>query len=203
MSSELLSVEQKRKAIERGLSPYMNSSVLKSTLNYWEDAYGKEPSFVLNKFLTEICTTDELRFFKKDILKKVLSELATVEKEVLQSPSKSTVVPDVILAKKTYDAFLYFVKEITSTISAVTFYEFNNDVQNSLMEMDVEILTNETLNSKIFLDFIPPEQYSKVLTAIYEVYCNYYGPPRADKLYSGLKNKLKQDYPEIDLHKLL
>ena len=82
MSSELLSRTQNREAIGRGLSPYMNENSLQRVLNYWEDEYGDQPPFVLNKFLTEICNTDELRFFKKDILKK-MEELDASNLEII------------------------------------------------------------------------------------------------------------------------
>lgn len=83
MPNELLSVIQKKQAIERGLSDYMNATVLARVLNYWEQKYGDQPSFVLNRFLSEICNTDELRFYRKEMLRKVLSEMSAVEKQVL------------------------------------------------------------------------------------------------------------------------
>lgn len=40
MPNELLSVMQKKQAIERGLSPYMQGAVLERVLHYWEQEYG-------------------------------------------------------------------------------------------------------------------------------------------------------------------
>lgn len=203
MSSELLSRTQKREAIGRGLSPYMNETSLHRVLDYWEDEYGDQPPFVLNKFLMEICNTDELRFFKRDILKKVLSELATLEKEVLLNPIKASAMSDVILSKQSYEAFIYFVQEVCNTVHLKTFSEFNLDVQNGLIQDDFDILTNSHINEKMFLDFIPADWYAKFITILYEVYCEYFGPPKADHIYAQLKVKIKQKYPNIDLSQLL
>ncbi len=69
MSTETLTILQKRQAIERGLSQYLQGTLLEQVLNHWEAKDGDRPSFVLNRFLSEICTTEELRYFRKDMLK--------------------------------------------------------------------------------------------------------------------------------------
>lgn len=203
MSSQLLSRTQKREAIGRGLSPYMNETALRQVLNYWEDEYGDQPPFVLNKFLTEICNTDELRFFKKDILKKVLGELSSIEKDVLLHPTKDSTSNNVTLSKQTYDAFIFFVQELCATVPFKTFEEFNLDVYTALSQSKFELLTNSKINEKVFLDFIPVESYANFITALYEVYCEYFGPPKADYVYAQLKERIKQNYPSVDIHVLL
>lgn len=203
MSSQLLSRTQKREAIGRGLSPYMNETALRQVLNYWEDEYGDQPPFVLNKFLTEICNTDELRFFKKDILKKVLGELSSIEKDALLHPTKDSTLNNVTLSKQTYDAFMFFVQELCKTVPFKAFEEFNLDVYTALSQSKFELLTNSKINEKVFLDFIPVELYSNFITALYEVYCEYFGPPKADYVYAQLKERMKQNYPSVDMHVLL
>ena len=54
MSTETLTILQKRQAIERGLSQYLQGTLLEQVLNHWEAKYGDQPSFVLNRFLSEI-----------------------------------------------------------------------------------------------------------------------------------------------------
>ena len=92
MSTETLTILQKRQAIERGLSRYLQGTLLEQVLNHWEAKYGDQPSFVLNRFLSEICTTEELRYFRKDMLKNVLAEMAQVEKQVLLSYHQKDIV---------------------------------------------------------------------------------------------------------------
>ncbi|MEC8569376.1 MAG: hypothetical protein VXY56_14035, partial [Pseudomonadota bacterium] len=56
-----LTIEQKKLAVEKGLAQFMPDTVLQRVLQYWESEYGNQPSFVLNRFLSEICTNDEMR----------------------------------------------------------------------------------------------------------------------------------------------
>ena len=153
--------------------------------------------------MTEICNTDELRFFKRDILKKVLGELATLEKDILLNPSKTPKVNDLILSKQTYQAFIHFVQEVYNTVDFKNFSEFNDDVKIALKESKFELLTNSNINAKVFLDFIPTGSYARFITTLYEVYCEYFGPPKADQVYAQLKVKVKQTYPQVDIHVLL
>ena len=70
-------------------------------------------------------------------------------------------------------------------------------------ESKFELLTNSNINDKVFLDFIPTGSYARFITTLYEVYCEYFGPPKADQVYAQLKVKVKQTYPQVDIHVLL
>ena len=83
MSTELLNLAQRREALEKGLQQFIHGTLLDSALRHWEQQYSMKPSFVLNRFLNDICTTEELRFYRKDMLKQVLYELSTLEKQEL------------------------------------------------------------------------------------------------------------------------
>ena len=76
-----LTIEQKRLAVEKGLAQFLPETVLQRVLKYWETEYGHQPSFVLNRFLNEICTNDELRQQRKEMLRQVLHEISVVEKQ--------------------------------------------------------------------------------------------------------------------------
>lgn len=201
--SELLTVEQKRQAIARGLSPYMNGNTLKNVLDHWESEYGDKPSFVLNRFVTEICTTDELRFFRKDILKKVLSEIGAIEKQILLNPVKGTPFKEVEFNQQTELAFQFFMQEVFKTVHQTIFTNFDADFQKILQQYGIEILSHTKGTDKLFLDYIVLSDFPKVITALYETYCDYFGPPKADQLYAQLRYQLKLNFPYVDIQKLL
>lgn len=90
MSTETLSILQKRQAIERGLSQYLPGTLLEQVLNHWEAKYGDQPSFVLNRFLSEICTTEELRYHRKDILALDVSSISNVADAIVIASGTST-----------------------------------------------------------------------------------------------------------------
>ena len=79
MNAEVLNLEQRRQAIQRGLQHYFQGPHLEQIVGYWEQEYSGQPAFVLNRFLSEICTTEELKQNRKDMLKQVLHELTILE----------------------------------------------------------------------------------------------------------------------------
>ncbi|MEG1488557.1 hypothetical protein [Acinetobacter sp.] len=202
MPNELLSVIQKKQAIERGLSHYMNGTALERVLNYWEQEYGDQPSFVLNRFLSEICNTDELRFYRKEMLKKVLSEMSAVEKQVLLE-IKPKPEPEELISIAIADACLAFVDVVMLTVTATDLDDFNDEVKKQLQTMGLAIETSVKINDAAFIDVLPLTLYAQVITSIYECYCEFYGPAKADQVYARAKMEIKSKYPDVDLHQLL
>lgn len=202
MPNELLSVIQKKQAIERGLSHYMNGTVLEHVLNYWEQEYGDQPSFVLNRFLSEICNTDELRFYRKEMLKKVLSEMSAIEKQVLLE-IKPQPEPEELISIAIADACLALVDAVMLTVTATDLDDFNDEVKKQLQTMGLAIETSVKINDAAFIDVLPLTLYAQVITSIYECYCEFYGPAKADQVYARAKMEIKSKYPDVDLHQLL
>ena len=202
MPNELLSVIQKKQAIERGLSHYMNGTVLERVLNYWEQEYGDQPSFVLNRFLSEICNTDELRFYRKEMLKKVLSEMSAIEKQVLLE-IKPQPEPEELISIAIADACLALVDAVMLTVTATDLDDFNDEVKKQLQAMGLAIETSVKINDAAFIDVLPLTLYAQVITIIYECYCEFYGPAKADQVYARAKMQIKTKYPDVDLHQLL
>lgn len=202
MPNELLSVIQKKQAIERGLSHYMNGTALERVLNYWEQEYGDQPSFVLNRFLSEICNTDELRFYRKEMLKKVLSEMSAVEKQVLLE-IKPQPEPEELISIAIADACLALVDAVMLTVIATDLDDFNDEVKKQLQTMGLAIETSVKINDAAFIDVLPLTLYAQVITSIYECYCEFYGPAKADQVYARAKMEIKSKYPDVDLHQLL
>ena len=202
MPNELLSVIQKKQAIERGLSHYMNGTVLERVLNYWEQEYGDQPSFVLNRFLSEICNTDELRFYRKEMLKKVLSEMSAIEKQVLLE-IKPQPEPEELISIAIADACLALVNAVMLTVTAADLDDFNDEVKKQLQAMGLAIETSVKINDAAFIDVLPLTLYAQVITIIYECYCEFYGPAKADQVYARAKMEIKNKYPDVDLHQLL
>ena len=201
MPNELLSVIQKKQAIERGLSHYMNGTVLERVLNYWEQEYGDQPSFVLNRFLSEICNTDELRFYRKEMLKKVLSEMSAIEKQVLLE-IKPQPEPEELISIAIADACLALVDAVMLTVIATDLDDFNDEVKKQLQAMGLAIETSVKINDAAFIDVLPLTLYAQVITLIYECYCEFYGPAKADQVYARAKMEIKSKYPDVDLHQL-
>lgn len=211
MSNEVLSRVQKRQAIERGLKIFIDGHHLLHSLNYWEQHYSDKPSFVLNRFLSEICSSEQLRILRKDMLKQVLFELSEVERQELLFRQKVKEKQQKIIKPKEVelvsgniqDAFFNFVKLIVQHVAYKDLFDFNNAVVEELQQMGLAIDDQAKIHEQDFCDFLPITSYAKVITAIYQCFCEFYGPTKADQHYATAKNQLKTMYPEVDLHQLL
>lgn len=70
-----MDIMQKRAAIESVLSGYFTARQLPHIMGHWEAKYSRQPAYVLQRFLAEICTTDELKMSRSIILQALVKEL--------------------------------------------------------------------------------------------------------------------------------
>lgn len=201
-----LTIEQKKQAVTKGLSQFLPDTVLQRVLQYWESEYGHQPSFVLNRFLSEICTTHELRLLRKDMLRQVLHEISIVEKQQHLEVKEDQ---DVVITEEEQpvDLFQAFYDFIITILKSV----HRNDYLEFVDELGIKMKKHRLLAAYRFIDGseknclkqIPQTLYAELITIFYAIYCDFYGPNKADQLYAQIKNIVKQQYPEIDLKQLL
>lgn len=202
MPNELLTIGQKRTAIERGLSQYLTGIALERVLGYWEQEYGDKPSFVLNRFLSEVCNTEELRFYRKDMLRQVLFEISEVEKQVLLQ-TKPQARQEALVSAQLTDAFMQFVVFVVKAVQQSDYTDFDQDVKTRINELGYAVATQQQIQEYEFVSGLPISSYAKVLTTIYEVYCEFYGPSKADFVFARAKEQIKQQFMDVDLHQLI
>lgn len=205
MSSEILNLMQRRQAIERGLQQYFNGTMLDRALAHWEQQYSGKPAFVLNRFLSEICTTEELRHSRKDMLRQVLQALSEMEKqELLQGVQQAKpAVEDELISVELIDAFSQFIAFVLDAVAVKDLTDFEQEIQQQLRQKGFAQYSNEALGSPEFAASLPISSYAFIITAVYEIFCEFYGPMRADQVYAQSKLKIKSLYPDVDLHQLL
>ena len=130
-----LSIEQKRLAVEKGLAQFLPDTVLQRVLQYWESEYGHQPSFVLNRFLSEICTSDDLRLQRKEMLRQVLHEISVVEKQERLKVKTDKPVMAAETNPETLDlfqAFHDFVMGVLKGVSQPDYLDFVEEIQGTM-----------------------------------------------------------------------
>lgn len=206
MSTEVLNLMQRRQAIERGLQQYFDGTMLERVLGHWEQQYSEKPAFVLNHFLSEICTTEELRYYRKDMLRQVLYELSELEKQELmqgRQSKKQERAEEVLISGEITDAFSQFLAYVLQAVSAKDLDDFEQEIKQHLAGNEVAIGLNERISAPEFAVQLPVSSYASIITAVYEIFCEFYGPMRADQVYAQTRLKIKTQFPEVDLHQLL
>ena len=78
-----------------------------------------------------------------------------------------------------------------------------DEVKKQLQAMGLAIETSVKINTAAFIDVLPLTLYAQVITIIYECYCEFYEPAKADQVYARAKMEIKNKYPDVDLHQLL
>lgn len=202
-----LTIEQKKLAVEKGLAQFMPDTVLQRVLQYWESEYGNQPSYVLNRFLSEICTNDEMRLQRKDMLRQVLHEISVVEKQqrLKVKNDESVAVPkqgeEVV---DSFQAFYDFVMAILKSVARNDYLEFVEEIQLKMKKHRSLAEYWYTVGSeRESLQQFSPQNYAPMITVLYAIYCDFYGPIKADQLYALIKNDIKQRYPEVDVKQFL
>lgn len=203
MDAEVLNVAQRRQAIQRGLAHYFQGTSLEQVIGYWEQEYSEKPAFVLNRFLSDICTTEELKRNRKEMLKDVLHELTHLEKtEILHLDAQQDEQAVSLSLKSAYQDFIVHVLHTVQM----------NDHDELFMELRQKLIREELIDAEMalsikesyaLLELVNSHLVSKAITALYSVYCDFYGPQKADRVYAQGKNDIKLKYSDIDLHQLL
>lgn len=202
MAAEFLTLEQKRVAIERALSQFFSGDMLQNVLQYWEKHYGTQPSFVLNRFLNEVCSDYDLKEQRKEMLKSVLQEIANLERE--QRHQGKSKVSKAVHSADLGEAFGYFLQQVMLTVEADDEKEFDKVFLKRIQRYTfVKSLNHLDVYEPAFLDSIDAKHYAAVITVVYQCYCEFYGPPKADQVYARVKNAVKQLYDGVDMHQLL
>ena len=202
MYQENLSLTQKRAAIERGLSTHFANSKMSSVMKHWEENYGAKPSFVLNRFIQDICDTEELKQSRREILKQVIHEISTVEKQIkLELKEETSLTGE--LTSEYNEAFYFIVREMMRTISARDRSAFIKKTKQALLDQEIIEPTNYHLHEKEFLSLIDSKNYGRVLRIFYEHYSILYPQDKVDSVYDKIKHGLKIEFPYLDLKKLI
>lgn len=211
MLNETLDLSKKREAIERALGHFLPESVLERVLHYWETEYGEKPTFVLNRFVNDICNTADLQSQRKEMLRNVLQELAFLEKEALiQEPNKPAIKAKVIeveiepeISINIADACVYFTEQVMQQVTQKDASDFQHDVKQHLLIEGLAIDPVAEISSRSFMEWLPITYYALWITTLYRVYCDFYGPVKSDQLFAGIKQRVQQQFPDVDLRELL
>lgn len=202
MNAEVFNVAQRRQAIQRGLKQYFQGSSLERVLNYWEQEYSEKPAFVLNRFLNEICTTEDLKQHRKDMLKQVIHELSHLEKvELLKTDEDKTFVDSDDL----YKAYDDFVNHVLDRVQLNDLEEFTTVLKQQLHrdKLSNALLKPYDNTAQALMQSLPMSQAAKGITTLYTVCCEFYGPQKTDHIYAQGKTDMKLNYPDLELQQLL
>ena len=71
--------EQKRKAVEAALMPFLQGQTLAQALVLWDEKYAHKPTFALQHYLRELCSDIELAHMRSRMLQALVTAFSSLQ----------------------------------------------------------------------------------------------------------------------------
>lgn len=199
----VLSTELKRQVIEIGLLSFLHGEQLERALSYWEKNYCFEPSYALNRFLNDICQTDDLKPLRRNMLKSLFVEINFVEK-----------IEDVrtnigqVLEKRQEERLLQqgvalLVKHFTQQLSSQHNENFLQEVVTKVEEKTRQQIQFTRLDDLVWLQQLQVAHYPYIVSELERIYGIRYGLEQAAQVMEMGKIKTMKHYPNLNIEKLM
>lgn len=184
-----MDITHKRDVIESVLKDYFTPTQLESVMAYWELNYSREPAFVLQRFLKDVCTTDELKMSRAIILQALVTELN--ELSVGQKAEEQAV--DVSSLALCFDVFTSDLLERAKNGQAKLYGKFSEQLgQQIQQQFQIAVETVQAWTAESSPLRLPDSDLPVVVSVIYELLCDWYGPVDADTILSVSISLCKQ-----------
>jgi hypothetical protein len=205
-SGHIMNLEEKRKAIEHGLMPFLTDEYLQRALQLWENNYASQPTFALQKFIGEVCTNKTLAAQRIKILQSVIRALSE------PIPKAHAEIGDHSRDKTSAEELLIFMSLIDKLLAQCK----NNDavkvrlfMVEAIEKSAIPIFLQRTLRAWISqlypLKDIAVDIHTRqqLVNTTYVALCEYYGPIEADSMLHTAMHHVSQAYPRQRVQQLL
>ncbi len=182
-----MELEQKKMAIEHGLTPFLNGESLAHALRLWETKYAGDPVFALVNFVTELCESATLTVPRAKVLQSLFRAL-----NKLPDP-----IPDIqgqtIHAAKAgggHDDAIHACFLLVDTLidhlphdegAGVRQYMLNHLKQLKQPDLVLNAIRAWLSQRQTIVMPIPEIVLTRVVNLAYVALCEYEGPTKADQ----------------------
>lgn len=213
---ENLKLVQKRRAVSEALEPFMDTSLLASTLDLWEEKYSHLPTFALQHFLREICANKLLLPQRSGMLQALIRSLSALPDDVLeptrQKPSETRAAV-YIKKEKGHSSDVLMFMDLVEGLIAFMGRDYPAKIRvyilESLEKTDIDTPKRWALHSWIKqseplkdMDF-DVKSLQQVINLVYVALCEYLGPVKADFVLHSVLASVQDRHPDVSVNKLL
>ncbi len=206
--------EQKRKAVETALMPFIHGKTLAQALVLWDEKYAHKPTFALQHYLRELCSDIELAHMRSRMLQALVVAFSSLQ-DKRQEPthaapaaaSKST--SNHPQSSPELQMFMALVEQLINSAKGdnatrVRLYVLENieklpappNDRRALQSWLNQIthLTGTTLNIHLM---------QQVINLAYVGLCEYLGPIKADQFLQDSVSQVQKSFPGLRVQSLL
>ena len=187
----------KRMAIANALAPYLSQETLEEALIIWEHKYAHQPTFALQRFISEFCDNN-VAGQRSKILQALFLALNSSNSSTAQNEPEKVPVNPVL----TQGATACFEQLLTNILTVL-----NHDHEQKVRLLTTQQLDSLKLNGVILRDLkaffsqgytLPSSFYMETkvmrrcLNLVYVALCDVLGPVKADSVLHGAINLTEQ-----------
>ncbi|CAG0995065.1 hypothetical protein MTYP_02505 [Methylophilaceae bacterium] len=184
----------RRRAVYTGLRPFLDDLRLMQALELWQQEFSHKPTFALNVFVAQCCTTPELKERRGEILRAVIHAMDLPVGKLLPDPQINTKSVADMQADAEYEldsvttVFVLLLTQMLGKYDAVSQGGIRNYLLENLGQIKADQFSIARLkdwlagySSNLAANF-GIEQLQQLINLAYVSMCQYVGPVKADQL---------------------
>jgi len=203
--------EQKRKAVETALMPFIHGKTLAQALVLWDEKYAHKPTFALQHYLRELCSDIELAHMRSRMLQALVATFSSLQDQRQDKPvaTHNKATTNNSHSSPELQMFMALVEQLINSAKGdnathVRLYVLENiekpptapNNRRALQSWLNQIapLTGTTLNIHLM---------QQVINLAYVGLCEYLGPIKADQFLQDSVSAVQRDFPKLRVQTLL
>jgi hypothetical protein len=199
------SVSDRRRAIYTGLQEFMDEATVLKAVKHWENRYIDQPSLALQRFVADICQTQDLKEKRSAILRSLIKAMSQDSATLLADPRGSDAESMAINPVSASQAFAELMLAMMSQLDDELQHKLRIDLFAALRQRQLPLPTLEALQrwlgnrQALELGNASPALLQKLLNQYYVLLCENIGPVRADKILASGVRRVQHEHPKLDV----
>lgn len=187
----------KRMAIANALAPYLSQETLEEALIIWEHKYAHQPTFALQRFISEFCDNNVAGQRSKILQALFLALNNSPTNTATAEPEKT--VNSVLLTQGATACFERLLTNILTVLThdhqqkvrLLTAQQLDSLKLNAVIQRDLKAFFSQgyTFPSSFYMDV---KAMRRCLNLVYVALCDVVGPVKADAILHGAINLAEQ-----------
>lgn len=193
--ANIMSISQKKLAIEGALTPYLSDDHLMRAVRIWEEKYSQQPTFALQRFINEFCDSATLVAQRSQILQSLIRALSGAdgrprEKPPLQYKEEIKVYSNTqAVADESIVCFSTLIESVFSSTPGDMHIKMRLFLIENLPGMRLPAMAQRALHAWLSQQYRIPDDVRieekalrHLINLTYISLCEYLGPVKADRL---------------------
>lgn len=207
---------QKRKAVEEALMPFIHGKTLANALILWDEKFAHQPTFALQHFLRELCNDLEIAHMRSRMLQALVSTFSSIQDgrrhhtNENQSPKQNTSpASQKIISSPILLMFMALVEQLIDAPGGDASTRIRLYVLENLTK--ISLPTHERWAFHGWLNQMAPlagttpniNTMQQVINLTYVALCEYLGPIKADQILQDTASKVQKVHLSTNVNSLL